>query len=115
MRMLKRERGCYAVHRTAASKARGSEAARHLQFRLAAAPDRALRGPLCRDEWESFEAHVRNYLEGTEFYRLLELVPKDMPECIQVDVEQIARDWECDYQLVISGDGGARGTYDVAS
>lgn len=47
-----------------------------------------------RGEWESFEAYIRDYLEGTEFYRFLDQVPEDMRGYVEVDVEQIARDWE---------------------
>jgi antirestriction protein len=53
-----------------------------------------------RGKWESFEAYVRDYLEETEFYRFLDEVPEDMRGYIEVDVEQIAQDWSCDYYAV---------------
>jgi len=58
-----------------------------------------------RGEWESFEAYVRDYLEETEFYRFLDRVPEDMRGYVEVDVEQIARDWECDYFVAELGSG----------
>jgi len=58
-----------------------------------------------RGEWESFEAYVRDYLEETEFYRFLDRVPEDMRGYVEVDVEQLARDWECDYYVTELGSG----------
>jgi antirestriction protein len=59
----------------------------------------------CRGEWDSFEAYVRDYLEETEFYRFLEQVPEDMRGYVEVDVRQIARDWECDYHVAEGTNG----------
>lgn len=53
-----------------------------------------------RGEWDSFEAYIEDYLEETEFYRFLDEIPEDMRGYVEVDVEQIARDWECDYFVV---------------
>ena len=53
-----------------------------------------------RGERASFEAYVRDYLEETEFYRFLEQVPESMRGYVEVDVEQIAQDWSCDYYVV---------------
>jgi antirestriction protein len=59
-----------------------------------------------RGEWESFEAYVKDYLEETEFYRFLDQVPEDMRGYVEVDVEQMARDWGSDYEVVERPDGG---------
>jgi antirestriction protein len=56
-------------------------------------------------EWDSFKAYIENYLEETEFYRFLELLPEDMRGYVEVDTEQIARDWGCDYFVAELGDG----------
>jgi antirestriction protein len=58
-----------------------------------------------RGEWESFKAYVEDYLEETEFYRFLEGLPEDMRGYIEVDVEQIARDWEADYLVAELSNG----------
>lgn len=57
-------------------------------------------------EWESFEAYVKDYLEESEFYRFLEYVAEDMRGYIEVDTEQIARDWSSDYEIAERPDGG---------
>lgn len=60
-----------------------------------------------RGEWESFEAYVEEYLQETGFYRFLDKAPEDMRGYIEVDVEQIARDWGGDYEVVERpGSGG---------
>lgn len=59
-----------------------------------------------RGEWESFEAYVEDYLQETEFYRFLDHVPEDMRGYIEVDIEQITRDWEGDYDVVERPDSG---------
>lgn len=53
-----------------------------------------------RGERESFEAYVKDYLEETAFYKFLEYVPEDMRGYVEVDVEQIARDWGSDYEVI---------------
>lgn len=58
-----------------------------------------------RGEWESFKAYIEDYLEETEFYRFLEGLPEDMRGYIEVDVEQMARDWEVDYHVVELSNG----------
>ena len=47
----------------------------------------------------------RDYLEETEFYRFLDYVPEDMRGYVEVDVEQIARDWGCDYEVAELSNG----------
>lgn len=59
-----------------------------------------------RGEWDSFEAYIEDYLQETEFFRFLDSVPEDMRGYIEVDVEQIARDWGCDYEIAERPDGG---------
>lgn len=59
-----------------------------------------------RGEWGSFEAYVEDYLQETEFYSFLSHVPEDMRGYIEVDVEQIARDWSCDYEVAERPEGG---------
>lgn len=58
-----------------------------------------------RGEWDSFEAYVRDYLEETGFYQFLEGVAEDMRGYVEVDVEQIARDWTSDYHTVTLQNG----------
>jgi antirestriction protein len=58
-----------------------------------------------RGEWESFKAYIEDYLEETEFYRFLDAIPEDMRGYVEVDVEQIARDWACDYHVAELGNG----------
>ena len=57
-------------------------------------------------EWESFEEYVKGCLEESEFYRFLEHVPEEMRGYIEVDIEQIARDWGGDYEVAERPDGG---------
>lgn len=59
-----------------------------------------------RGEWESFEAYVEDYLRETDFYRFLDYVAENMRGYLEVDVEQIARDWSCDYEVVERPGGG---------
>jgi antirestriction protein len=59
-----------------------------------------------RGEWQSFEGYIKDYLEESEFYRFLEYVPEDMRGYVEVDIEQIARDWVCDYEVIERPDGG---------
>lgn len=58
-----------------------------------------------RGEWASFKAYIEDYLEETEFYRFLDAVPEDMRGYVEVDVEQIARDWSSDYHVAELGNG----------
>ena len=59
-----------------------------------------------RGEWDSFEEYVEDYLQETNFFRFLDDVPEDMRGYINVDVEQIARDWNSDYEVVERPEGG---------
>lgn len=59
-----------------------------------------------RGEWESFEAYIEDYLQESDFYHFLDYVPEDMRGYIEVDVEQIARDWSADYEVVERPEGG---------
>lgn len=59
-----------------------------------------------RGEWESFEAYVQDYLQEMDFYRFLDHVPEDMRGYVEVDVEQIARDWSGDYEVAERLEGG---------
>jgi antirestriction protein len=65
-----------------------------------------------RGEWDSFKAYIENYLEETEFYGFLNSVPEDMRGYVEVDVEQIARDWSCDYHT-IALHNGQTGVFDA--
>lgn len=58
-----------------------------------------------RGEWESFKAYIEDYLEQTEFYRFLDAIPEDMRGYVEVDVEQIARDWGSDYYIAELANG----------
>ncbi len=59
-----------------------------------------------RGEWESFEEYIKDYLDEAEFYRFMDHVPESMRGYVEVDVEQIARDWGCDYEVVERPEGG---------
>jgi antirestriction protein len=63
-------------------------------------------------EWDSFEGYIQNYLEEIEFYRFMELIPEDMHGYVEVDIEQIARDWSCDYH-VVELENGHVGVFDT--
>jgi len=65
-----------------------------------------------RGEWESFEAYIESYLEGTGFYAYLDAIPEDMRGYVEVDVQAIARDWGGDY-LVVELRNGRVGIMDL--
>ena len=65
-----------------------------------------------RGDWDSFEAYVQDYLEETEFFRFLDGVPEDMRGYVEVDIEQIARDWSSDYH-VVELQNGRTGVFDT--